>query len=97
VYETPYEKELGQYPSLDDMQDLVVNKNQRPIIKQSWLKQNVSLNIYIILTNTTFILQGMALVVKTIEECWDIHVEARLSSECAASRLRKIINIEYKS
>ena len=37
----PYEKELGLYPSLDDMQDFVVHKNQRPIIKPEWLKKQI--------------------------------------------------------
>ncbi len=37
----------------------------------------------------------MSQIIKTIEECWDIHVEARLSSECAAARLRKLFTIEY--
>jgi len=35
----------------------------------------------------------VAQIAKTIEECWDSDVEARLSSECAASRLRKIISL----
>ena len=39
----------------------------------------------------------MPLLVKTIEECWDIHVEARLSSECAATRLRKNLTTVNKS
>ncbi len=39
----PYEKELGLYPTLEEMQDFVVNKNKRPVIKSTWLKHNVSL------------------------------------------------------
>jgi hypothetical protein len=34
-------------------------------------------------------------MVKTIEECWDIDVEARLSSECAANRIRKLTHIKF--
>lgn len=32
----------------------------------------------------------MSLIIQTIEECWDIDLDARISSECAASRIRKI-------
>ena len=38
----PYEKELGLYPTLEEMQAFVVNKNKRPVIKSTWLKYNVS-------------------------------------------------------
>lgn len=41
----PYEKELGLYPSLEQMQDFVVNKNKRPLIKPEWLKHNVSFKV----------------------------------------------------
>jgi len=29
---------------------------------------------------------------QTIEECWDIDLDARISAECAAARIRKIYN-----
>ncbi len=35
----------------------------------------------------------MQCIIQTIEECWDIDVEARISSECAVSRLKKHIRI----
>jgi hypothetical protein len=35
----------------------------------------------------------MQCIIQTIEECWDIDVEARISSECAYSRLKKHIKI----
>lgn len=40
-------------------------------------------------------LKDIPQMVKTIEECWDIDVEARLSSECAANRLRKLTHIKF--
>lgn len=38
----PFEDEIGQHPSLEDLQDVVVHKKMRPAIKDSWLKHPVS-------------------------------------------------------
>ncbi|KAK6644413.1 hypothetical protein RUM43_000680 [Polyplax serrata] len=35
-YMLPFEEEVGQHPSLEDMQECVVNKKQRPILRQTW-------------------------------------------------------------
>ncbi|XP_071491101.1 activin receptor type-2A-like [Diadema antillarum] len=37
-YRLPFEEELGQGPSLEDMQEWVVVKRKRPAIKNHWLK-----------------------------------------------------------
>uniref|UniRef100_A0A3B4FCL7 Serine/threonine-protein kinase receptor n=1 Tax=Pundamilia nyererei TaxID=303518 RepID=A0A3B4FCL7_9CICH len=37
-YMLPFEDEIGQHPSLEDLQDVVVHKKMRPVIKDSWLK-----------------------------------------------------------
>ncbi|XP_065211774.1 activin receptor type-2A [Planococcus citri] len=37
VYKLPFEAEIGVHPSLEDMQEIVVQQKRRPIIKQSWL------------------------------------------------------------
>ncbi|CAF0810444.1 unnamed protein product [Brachionus calyciflorus] len=72
-YKLPFEDEVGQNPSLEDMKEIVVDKNFRPIIKETWLKHH-----------------KISSITQTIEECWDIDLDARISSECAASRIRKI-------
>lgn len=41
-YMLPFEDEIGQHPSLEDLQDVVVHKKMRPVIKESWLKHPVS-------------------------------------------------------
>lgn len=41
----PFEDEIGQHPSLEDLQDVVVHKKMRPVIKDSWLKHPVSNSI----------------------------------------------------
>lgn len=43
-YMLPFEDEIGQHPSLEDLQDVVVHKKMRPVIKDCWLKHPVSNN-----------------------------------------------------
>ena len=40
-YKVPFQDEVGFNPSLDEMKVVVVDKCQRPIIKQEWLQNNV--------------------------------------------------------
>ncbi|XP_076334620.1 activin receptor type-2A-like isoform X6 [Tachypleus tridentatus] len=37
-YTPPYEEEVGQHPTLEDMQEIVVQKKARPKLKTSWKK-----------------------------------------------------------
>ncbi|XP_061695058.1 activin receptor type-2B isoform X2 [Syngnathoides biaculeatus] len=37
-YLLPFEDEIGQHPTLEDLQDVVVHKKMRPVIKDCWLK-----------------------------------------------------------
>ncbi|XP_067371769.1 activin receptor type-2A isoform X2 [Channa argus] len=37
-YLLPFEEEVGQHPSLEDMQDVVVHKKQRPVLRECWQK-----------------------------------------------------------
>ncbi|XP_022109943.1 activin receptor type-2A-like isoform X1 [Acanthaster planci] len=39
-YMLPFEEEVGQAPTLEDMQDVVVVKRLRPVIRESWLKHS---------------------------------------------------------
>ncbi|XP_030611985.1 activin receptor type-2B-like isoform X1 [Archocentrus centrarchus] len=39
-YMLPFEEEVGQHPSLEDLQEVVVHKKMRPAIKELWLKHN---------------------------------------------------------
>uniref|UniRef100_A0A673JHI6 Activin receptor type-2B n=1 Tax=Sinocyclocheilus rhinocerous TaxID=307959 RepID=A0A673JHI6_9TELE len=51
-YMLPFEEEIGQHPSLEDLQDLVVHKKMRPVFKDCWLKHSVSDALQSLLTNT---------------------------------------------
>uniref|UniRef100_A0A8D2LK98 Serine/threonine-protein kinase receptor n=1 Tax=Varanus komodoensis TaxID=61221 RepID=A0A8D2LK98_VARKO len=37
-YMLPFEEEIGQHPSLEDLQEVVVHKKMRPVFKEQWLK-----------------------------------------------------------
>ncbi|KAJ0022586.1 hypothetical protein NQD34_014720, partial [Periophthalmus magnuspinnatus] len=37
-YQLPFEEEVGQHPSLEDLQEIVVHKKLRPTFKEQWLK-----------------------------------------------------------
>nr|CAD7395176.1 unnamed protein product [Timema poppensis] len=37
-YMLPFEEEVGQHPTLEDMQECVVQKKLRPIVKETWRK-----------------------------------------------------------
>lgn len=37
-YLLPFEEEVGQHPSLEDLQEVVVHKKLRPLFKEQWLK-----------------------------------------------------------
>ncbi|XP_056594282.1 activin receptor type-2B [Triplophysa dalaica] len=39
-YMLPFEEEIGQHPSLEDLQEVVVHKKMRPVFKDSWLKHS---------------------------------------------------------
>lgn len=38
----PFEEEVGQHPSLEDMQEVVVHKKLRPCLRDCWQKHTVS-------------------------------------------------------
>ncbi|KAM9839740.1 activin receptor type-2B-like [Aulostomus maculatus] len=39
-YMLPFEEEVGQHPSLEDLQEVVVHKKLRPVLKDVWLKHS---------------------------------------------------------
>lgn len=40
-YMLPFEEEVGQHPSLEDMQEVVVHKKLRPCLRDCWQKHAV--------------------------------------------------------
>ncbi|KAI1237385.1 hypothetical protein IHE44_0014650 [Lamprotornis superbus] len=39
-YMLPFEEEIGQHPSLEDMQEVVVHKKKRPVLRECWQKHS---------------------------------------------------------
>ncbi|XP_076014016.1 activin receptor type-2B [Genypterus blacodes] len=39
-YMLPFEEEVGHHPSLEDLQEVVVDKKMRPVFKDQWLKHS---------------------------------------------------------
>ncbi|KAL3219283.1 hypothetical protein MRX96_030567 [Rhipicephalus microplus] len=72
-YMLPFEEEVGQHPSLEDMQEAVAHKKMRPRIRDHWRKH-----------------PGLAVIIDTIEECWDHDAEARLSANCVEERISSL-------
>lgn len=42
MYQMPYEEEIGQHPTIEEMQDAVVDKKIRPRINHEWTQHPVS-------------------------------------------------------
>lgn len=40
-YMLPFEEEVGQHPTLEDMQEVVVHKKLRPTLRECWHKHPV--------------------------------------------------------
>ncbi|XP_043961035.1 activin receptor type-2B-like isoform X2 [Gambusia affinis] len=95
-YLLPFEEEVGQHPTLEDLQEVVVHKKTRPAIKEFWLKHSAVLqerpgsSVWLILDLQPCRLQGLAQVCVTAEECWDQDAEARLSASCVEERISQI-------
>ena len=51
----PFEAEVGLHPSLEDMQDVVVTRKQRPKFSDTWLQDAVSLHNLLWLYTTVVI------------------------------------------
>lgn len=98
-YMLPFEEEVGQHPSLEDMQDVVVHKKLRPCLRDCWQKHLVRIRCGSLqdgirsgglsggLSDGLSVPQGLAMLCETIEDCWDHEAEARLSAGCVEERI----------
>lgn len=46
-YQLPFEEEVGHHPSLEDLQDVVVHKKNRPVFKDCWIKHPVRMYFWV--------------------------------------------------
>uniref|UniRef100_A0A3B4H9E0 receptor protein serine/threonine kinase n=1 Tax=Pundamilia nyererei TaxID=303518 RepID=A0A3B4H9E0_9CICH len=73
-YQLAFQAELGNHPSFEDMQSLVVREKHRPRFPEAW-KEN------------SLLLRSLK---DTMEDCWDQDAEARLTAQCAEERLYEL-------
>ncbi|XP_061580070.1 bone morphogenetic protein receptor type-2-like isoform X1 [Cololabis saira] len=73
-YQLAFQAELGNHPSFEDMQMLVVREKYRPRFPEAW-KEN------------SLVLRSLK---ETMEDCWDQDAEARLTAQCAEERLAEL-------
>ncbi|KAM7408004.1 hypothetical protein PAMA_003641 [Pampus argenteus] len=73
-YQLAFQMELGNHPSFEEMQMLVVREKYRPRFPEAW-KEN------------SLVLHSLK---ETMEDCWDQDAEARLTAQCAEERLSEL-------
>ncbi|XP_028289634.1 bone morphogenetic protein receptor type-2-like [Parambassis ranga] len=73
-YQLAFQAELGNHPTFEDMQVLVVREKYRPRFPEAW-KEN------------SLVLRSLK---ETMEDCWDQDAEARLTAQCAEERLSEL-------
>ncbi|XP_071493800.1 uncharacterized protein [Diadema antillarum] len=74
-YQMPFEVEVGQHPTFEDMQILVSRERKRPQFPDAW-KENS---------------QALRSLRETIEDCWDHDAEARLTALCVEERIIELM------
>ncbi|KAM4731527.1 bone morphogenetic protein receptor type-2-like isoform 1-T2 [Anableps anableps] len=74
-YQLAFQAEVGNHPSFEDMQILVVREKHRPRFPEAWKENSLALRA----------------LKETMEDCWDQDAEARLTAQCAEERLADLI------
>lgn len=76
-YAMPFEAEIGQHPSFEQMLQVMVSRNKaRPLFPPLWRD-----------------CPAVRLVKETIEDCWDQDAEARLTALCVEERLSDLTQL----
>ncbi|XP_047457637.1 bone morphogenetic protein receptor type-2-like isoform X2 [Mugil cephalus] len=73
-FQLAFQAELGNHPSFEDMQNLVVREKYRPRFPDAWKENSLALRS----------------LKETMEDCWDQDAEARLTAQCAEERLSEL-------
>lgn len=80
AYRAPYESEIGQHPTFEQMQVLVARHKARPLFPAGWGAGGTA----------------GKLIKDTCEDCWDHDAEARLTSLCAEERMQELTNLKAR-
>ncbi|XP_062852927.1 bone morphogenetic protein receptor type-2a [Trichomycterus rosablanca] len=75
TFQLAFQTELGNHPTIEEMQALVSRQKQRPRFPEAWKENSLTLRS----------------LKETMEDCWDQDAEARLTAQCAEERLAELL------
>uniref|UniRef100_A0A4W4HGD2 receptor protein serine/threonine kinase n=1 Tax=Electrophorus electricus TaxID=8005 RepID=A0A4W4HGD2_ELEEL len=75
VFQLAFQAEVGNHPTIEDMQALVSRHKDRPKFPEAWKENSLTVRS----------------LKETMEDCWDQDAEARLTAQCAEERLAELL------
>uniref|UniRef100_A0A8B9KMH0 receptor protein serine/threonine kinase n=1 Tax=Astyanax mexicanus TaxID=7994 RepID=A0A8B9KMH0_ASTMX len=75
AFQLAFQSEVGNHPTIEDMQALVSRHKQRPKFPEAWKENSLAVRS----------------LKETMEDCWDQDAEARLTAQCAEERLAELL------
>ncbi|XP_019617441.1 PREDICTED: bone morphogenetic protein receptor type-2-like [Branchiostoma belcheri] len=76
-YMQPFQAELGQHPTFEELQVIVSREKRRPLLSDAWRENS----------------QAVKSLKETIEDCWDQDAEARLTALCVEERMAELMSM----
>ncbi|XP_078580796.1 uncharacterized protein LOC144864510 isoform X2 [Branchiostoma floridae x Branchiostoma japonicum] len=76
-YMQPFQAELGQHPTFEELQVIVSREKRRPQLSDAWRENS----------------QAVKSLKETIEDCWDQDAEARLTALCVEERMAELMSM----
>ncbi|XP_066300911.1 bone morphogenetic protein receptor type-2-like [Branchiostoma lanceolatum] len=76
-YMQPFQAELGQHPTFEELQVIVSREKRRPLLPDAWRENS----------------QAVKALKETIEDCWDQDAEARLTALCVEERMAELMSM----
>ncbi|XP_073708193.1 bone morphogenetic protein receptor type-2a [Garra rufa] len=77
AFQMAFQAEVGNRPTIEDMQALVSREKERPKFPEAWKENSLTVHS----------------LKETMEDCWDQDAEARLTAQCAEERLAELLLI----
>ncbi|XP_005165892.1 bone morphogenetic protein receptor type-2a isoform X1 [Danio rerio] len=77
AFQLAFQAEVGNHPTIEDMQALVSREKERPKFPEAWKENSLTVHS----------------LKETMEDCWDQDAEARLTAQCAEERLAELLLI----
>ncbi|XP_046712671.1 bone morphogenetic protein receptor type-2a isoform X2 [Silurus meridionalis] len=75
TFQLAFQTEVGNRPTIEEMQVLVSRHKQRPKFPEAWKENSLAVRS----------------LKETMEDCWDQDAEARLTAQCAEERLAELL------